>query len=46
MKTRIVSLALLMALPLALLAQVDMKETIGIIKKSLVQSKANLKNYS
>jgi len=46
MRTCIVTLSLLIALPAALLAQADMKETIGIIKKSLVESKANLKNYS
>lgn len=46
MRTLIVTLSLLITLPAALLAQADMKETIGIIKKSLVQSKADLKNYS
>jgi len=46
MRTLVVLLTLITALPCALTAQPDMKETIGIIKKSLVQSKANLKNYS
>jgi len=46
MKTFIISLSLLIALPFTLRSQTDMKGTIGTIKKSLAQSMANLKNYA
>jgi len=46
MKTHVISLTFLITLPFLLFSQPDMKETILVINKSLVQSKINLMNYS